>query len=56
MEPLGKNTLLYFGCGGERDLIVVADGAAACAAGAVLGVNFPSERLFPFGEDRRRLR
>ena len=54
MEPLGKDTLLYFGYGGERD--VVADGAAAYAAGAVLGVNFPSERLFPFGEDRLHLR
>ena len=56
VEPLGKDTLLYFDYGGERDLIAVADGAASYAAGAVLGVSFPPERLFLFGEDGRRVR
>ena len=56
VEPLGKDTLLYFDYGGESDLIAVADGASSWRAGAELGVRFPPEHLFLFAEDGSRVR
>ena len=56
VEPLGKDTLLYFDYGGERDLIAVVDGASSHKAGTELGVRFTPEHIFLFGEDGRRIR
>ncbi len=55
VEPLGKDTLLYFDYGGDSDLIAVVDGASSYRAGTRLGVRFTPEHLFLFGEDGSRI-
>ena len=55
VEPLGKDTLLYFDYGGEQDLIAIVDGVSSFRAGTELGVRFTPEHLFLFGEDGRRI-
>ena len=55
VEPLGKDTLLYFDHGGEQDLIAIVDGVSSYRAGTELAVRFTPEHLFLFGEDGRRI-
>ncbi len=55
VEPLGKDTLLYFDYGGERDLIAIVDGVSSYRAGSALGVQFTPEHLFLFGEHGARI-
>ncbi len=56
VEPLGKDTLLYFDCGGERDLIAIVDGAEIHRAGERRGIEFTAENLFLFDEAGNRIR
>ena len=57
IEPLGKDTLLYFDIGTERPLIAVSEGLAMAEmeAGDRLALTLTRDRLFLFGPDGRRI-
>lgn len=57
VEPLGKDTLLYFDLGSERPLVVVTEGLAMAEmeAGDRIGLGLTRERLFLFGPDGKRI-
>ncbi|MGH7087858.1 MAG: TOBE domain-containing protein, partial [Stellaceae bacterium] len=57
VEPLGKDTLLYFDLGSERPFVVISEGLALAEmdAGDRVGLSLTRERLFLFGADGRRL-
>ena len=56
VEPLGKDTLLYFDRGAERPLIAVVEGTRSYREGDSLGVSVDPERLYLFGQDGKRIR
>ena len=58
VEPLGKDTLLYFDDGTPRAFIAVSEGLAMAevSPGAKVALSFDPERLYLFGEDGRRVR
>ena len=56
VEPLGKDTLLYFEHGAERPTIAVVEGSSPHRAGETLGVTFDPGRLYLFDADGRRVR
>jgi ABC-type sugar transport system ATPase subunit len=55
VEPLGKDTLLYFELGAERPFVAVSEGLAMAEleAGDRVGLTFARERIFVFGGDGR---
>jgi len=57
IEPLGKDTLLYFNDGTERAFVAVSEGLAMAELqpGARLGLTLAPERVFLFGPDGRRI-
>jgi ABC-type sugar transport system ATPase subunit len=57
VEPLGKDTLLYFDIGAERPLIAVSEGLAMAEteAGDRIALTLARECLFLFGPDGRRV-
>jgi ABC-type sugar transport system ATPase subunit len=57
VEPLGKDTLLYFDIGTERPFIAVSEGLAMAEteAGDALALTLSRDCLFLFGSDGRRL-
>jgi lactose/L-arabinose transport system ATP-binding protein len=57
VEPLGKDTLLYFDIGAERPFIAVSEGLAMAEleAGDTLGLTLTRECIFLFGSDGQRL-
>ena len=58
VEPLGKDTLLYFDDGTERAFIAVSEGLAMAEelrAGARVSLDFDPRRLYLFGADGRRI-
>jgi len=57
VEPLGKDTLLYFDDGTPRAFIAVSEGLdmAEMKPGEPVALSFDPARLFLFGEDGRRL-
>jgi len=57
VEPLGKDTLLYFDDGTARAFIAVSEGLemAEVAPGARVKLSFDPARLYLFGEDGRRI-
>jgi len=57
VEPLGKDTLLYFDDGSERAFVAVTEGLsmADVEVGAQLGLNLPPEQLHLFGADGNRI-
>jgi ABC-type sugar transport system ATPase subunit len=57
VEPLGKDTLLYFDLGSERPFVVVSEGLALAEldAGNRVGLNLLHDHLFLFAPDGRRL-
>ena len=57
VEPLGKDTLLYFDIGTERPLIAVSEGLAMAEmeAGDRVALILTRERLYLFGADGRRI-
>jgi len=56
VEPLGKDTLLYFDHGGENPTIAVVDGTASHRAGTRMALSVPPESLFLFSGDGKRVR
>jgi ABC-type sugar transport system ATPase subunit len=56
VEPLGKDTLLYFDPGGDKPLIAVVEGTRAFETGACLGLTFDPQRLYLFDAEGKRLR
>jgi len=57
VEPLGKDTLLYFEDGTPRAFIAVSEGLemAEVAPGARISLSFDPERLYLFSGDGRRV-
>ena len=57
VEPLGKDTLLYFDIGAERPLIAVSEGLAMAEmeAGDRVALTLTRDRLFLFAADGRRI-
>jgi lactose/L-arabinose transport system ATP-binding protein len=57
IEPLGKDTLLYFDIGAERPLIAVSEGLAMAEmeAGDSVALTLTRDRLFLFAADGRRI-
>ena len=57
IEPLGKDTLLYFDDGTPRAFVAVTEGLAMAnqKTGAPLGLTLTSDRIFLFGVDGRRI-
>jgi multiple sugar transport system ATP-binding protein len=57
VEPLGKDTLLYFDIGSERPFIAVSAGLAMAEleAGEQVGLVLTRESLFLFNPDGRRV-
>ena len=56
VEPLGKDTLLYFDHGGVRPTIAVVEGTTSHRAGSRMALGVPPESLFLFGGDGKRVR
>ena len=56
VEPLGKDTLLYFDYGGEQDLIAVVNGVSAHRTNTEVTVGFTPDHLFLFDADGQRIR
>jgi hypothetical protein len=58
VEPLGKDTLLYFDDGTDRAFVAVSEGLALASlkAGTPVSLVFDPERLYLFGADGRRIR
>ena len=56
VEPLGKDTLLYFDYGGGKPLIAVVEGTREFQTGACLGLTCDPKRLYLFDADGKRLR
>jgi ABC-type sugar transport system ATPase subunit len=57
VEPLGKDTLLYFDIGAERPFIAVSEGLALAEldSGDRVGLTLTRHCIFLFGADGRRL-
>jgi len=57
VEPLGRDTLLYFDAGTERPFVAVSEGLdmAGVKVGAPLRLNFDPRRLYVFGADGNRI-
>jgi sn-glycerol 3-phosphate transport system ATP-binding protein len=55
VEPLGKDTLLYFDYGGEKPLIAVVEGTREFRTGDHLGLRFDPKRLYLFDADGKRI-
>jgi ABC-type sugar transport system ATPase subunit len=57
VEPLGKDTLLYFDDGTDRAFVAVSEGLAMAdvKTGSTVSLSFDSRHLCLFGEDGRRI-
>ena len=57
VEPLGKDTLLYFDDASERAFIAVSEGLALAGLkpGARCGLSLAPEQIFLFAPDGRRI-
>jgi ABC-type sugar transport system ATPase subunit len=57
VEPLGKDTLLYFDIGSERPFVAVSQGLsmAEMEAGDRIGLTLTRDCIFLFGPDGRRI-
>jgi ABC-type sugar transport system ATPase subunit len=57
VEPLGKDTLLYFNDGTERAFVAVSEGLALAEAkvGTPVSLAFDPAKLYVFGDDGRRV-
>lgn len=56
VEPLGKDTLLYFEHGAERPTIAVVEGASPYREGELLGVALDPASIYLFDDAGRRVR
>ena len=55
VEPLGKDTLLYFETEGERELIAIVDSNSSYRAGDSVHLDLIPEHIFLFGSDGKRI-
>jgi ABC-type sugar transport system ATPase subunit len=57
VEPLGRDTLLYFDAGTERPFVAVSEGLtmADIGVGAKVALTFDQRRLYLFGADGKRI-
>ena len=57
VEPLGKDTLLYFDAGVERAFVAVTEGLgmAEIKVGAHIALTFDRRRIYLFDRDGRRI-
>jgi lactose/L-arabinose transport system ATP-binding protein len=57
IEPLGKDTLLYFDDGSPRAFVAVSEGLglAGLRSGAPLGLTLPPDHIYLFGQNGRRI-
>jgi ABC-type sugar transport system ATPase subunit len=57
VEPLGRDTLLYFDDGSDRAFVATSEGLAMAdvKSGAQIALTFDPRRLYLFGPDGRRL-
>jgi hypothetical protein len=57
VEPLGRDTLLYFDAGAERPFVAVSEGLAMAdiSVGARVALTFDPRRLYLFGADGKRI-
>jgi ABC-type sugar transport system ATPase subunit len=56
VEPLGKDTLLYFEAETERPLVAVVEGTQRFKRHQNVKLAFPDEKVFLFGADGERIR
>ncbi len=56
VEPLGKDTLLYFEHGADRPTLAVVEGSTRFTAGESMGLRIPPEALYLFDEEGKRVR
>ena len=56
VEPLGKDTLLYFGTEAVRPFVAVIEGTQEVKRHAKVDVGFPDEAIFLFAENGDRIR
>jgi len=56
VEPLGKDTLLYFEHGANRSTIAIVEGSSRYKGGESLGLTLDPERIYFFDETGRRVR
>ena len=56
VEPLGKDTLLYFETTAERPFVAVVEGTEAHSAGEPVELSFPAENMFLFDSNGDRIR
>ena len=55
VEPLGKDTLLYFETENERELIAIVDSNSSYRAGDSVHLDLIPEHIFLFGSDGKRI-
>jgi multiple sugar transport system ATP-binding protein len=57
IEPLGKDTLLYFGVDGERPLVAIVEGLQMHRhrARSSVGITFSADNIYLFGPDGGRI-
>jgi ABC-type sugar transport system ATPase subunit len=56
VEPLGKDTLLYFEAESERPFVAVVEGTQRFKRHQNVGLEFPDENVFLFGVNGERIR
>jgi ABC-type sugar transport system ATPase subunit len=56
VEPLGKDTLLYFEAETERPFVAVVEGTHRFERHQAVNLVFPDEKVFLFGADGERIR
>ena len=57
VEPMGKDTLLYFEAGGERPFVVIVEGLILdeYKSGQDVKLRFPDEKVYFFDEEGQRI-
>lgn len=56
VEPLGKDTLLYFETAAERPFVAIVDGTETHTAGEPVEISFPGDNMFLFDSSGDRIR
>jgi len=56
VEPLGKDTLLYFQTDADRPFVAIVEGTESHAAGQPVDLTFPPESMFLFDSNGDRIR
>lgn len=56
VEPLGKDTLLYFETTATRPFVAIVDGTESYSAGEPVELTFPDENMFLFDSNGDRIR